>query len=194
MPLTRWIIATTQNVAAPAKDAIVNTLYFNVSGSVEAPDYDTLGNDLWTIWAARDWSLGRYLDIRGYNMDDPEPRPQKFIRRGQVAGSRVTGITQAALCLSYFADRNLPRQRGRIYIGPWTAPEEIASDTQVSKVMALPPLLAGLGGLNVDWSLWSPTTQTHTRINHAWCDNSWDIVRSRKIAATKPRVSWTGNG
>lgn len=194
MPLTRWIISANDFVSSPATDVIVNTLYFNVSGSVDDPDYNSLGNDLWTIWAARPWVQGRFLDIRGYNMDDPEPRPQRYLKRQQVTGSSPEGPHQISLALSYYADRNLPRQRGRIYIGPWSSPGLNATVTQTTAVMALPPLLAGLGGLNVDWSLWSPTTQTHTRINHAWVDNSWDVVRSRKLKSTVPRVTWNGDG
>lgn len=194
MPLTRWIISSKVNEAAEARDAIVNTLYFNVSGSVDEPDYESLGNDLFTAWAARSWARGRFLDIRGYNMDDAEPRPQRFIRRELNAGTALLGVNQVALCLSYYADRNLPRQRGRLYLGPWNATTPNASSIQTGLVMELPPALAAIGGLNVDWSLWSPTTQTHTRINHAWVDDSWDIIRSRKLPAVAARKTWTGNG
>lgn len=194
MPLTRWIISSKDAESTPAEDAIVNTLYFNVSGSVDEPNYTSLGDDLFTLWAARPWCTGRFIDIRGYDMGDPKPRPQKYIKRQAVAGSAAQGPGQIALCLSYYADRNLPRQRGRIYIGPWSSPARNAEASRVNAVMALPPLLAGLGGLNVDWSLYSPTNGTATRINHAWCDDSWDIIRARKYKAVAPRVTWTGNG
>lgn len=188
------LISSLPTATSQAWEAIDNTLYFNVSGSVEEPDYTALVNDLGAIWAARPWSAGRFLDIRAYNMDDAKPRPIKARYTVSVAGTRLTGPGQVALALSYYADRNLPRQRGRIFVGPWTTTSDTAQTSQVNAVMALPPLLAGLGGLNVDWSLWSPTNQTATRINHAWCDNSWDIIRSRKIPASGPRATWTGNG
>lgn len=194
MPLTRWIIARTDSQSTPSKNAIVNTLYFNVSGSVDDPDYNSLGNDLWTLWAAQVWAKGAFLDVRGYSMDDPEPRPQKFRKAAQNTGTPPSGPFQVALCLSYYADRNLPRKRGRLYLGPWTAQNQNATIAQVTSVMALPPLLANLGGVNVDWSLWSPTTQTHTRINHAWADDSWDIIRSRKIPSVAARQTWSGDG
>lgn len=194
MPLTRWIISSRDTEGTPVKNAVVNTLYFNVSGSVDEPDYETLGNDLWTIWVARTWVTGRFVDIRGYNMDDPEPRPQKFIRRGVAPGTRAEGVPQLAVCLSYYADRNLPRQRGRIFCGPMPGGYASVPTTTTTRVLELAPAFAGLGGVNVDWSLWSPTTQTHTRINHAWVDDSWDIIRSRKIAAVGPRKTWEGNG
>jgi hypothetical protein len=195
MPLTRWIISSRASISEPAAEAIVNTLYFNVSDVVgDGVDWEGLGDDLMALWKQYQWAMGRFLDIRGYDMDDPEPRQQKYLKREQNTGTAAQGPRQVAVCLSYYADRNLPRQRGRIYLGPWTTSNSEVSSAYVNAVMTLPPALAGLGGVNVDWSLWSPTTQTHTRINHAWCDNSWDIIRSRKLPATAPRVTWTGNG
>lgn len=193
------IVSTLLDVTSPAKDAIVNTLYFNVSGpDVDGPNYQSLVDDLYAIWSTKPWAAGRILEIRAYNMDDPatklNPRPVRARKRGTAPGTIANGPPQIALCLSYYADRNLPRQRGRLYLGPWNAPQRGASTSQVDAVMTMPGALAGLGGLNVDWSLWSPTTQTHTRINHAWCDDSWDVHRSRKIAPLTPRKTWTGNG
>ena len=195
MLLTRWIISTRQTEVDPVREADVNTLYFNVSGGIENVDWTSLGNDLWTLWSARPWAVGRFVDVRGYDMSDPEPREQRYIKRLVAPGSAsVPGAPQVALALSYYADRNLPRQRGRIFLGPWQPTTRSATTTQTDQVIALAPLLAGLAGLNVDWSLWSPTTQQHTRINHAWVDDSWDIIRSRKYPAQAPRKLWNGNG
>lgn len=191
------LISSNDSSTSPAKDAIDNTLYFNVSnGPIDPPDYQALVDDLYAIWAARAWQKGRHLDIRAYNMEDPTPRPVKARKTGSVTGTALTGPRQIACCLSYFADRNLPRQRGRIYIGPWgTAGNALYPGVSTqNEVIALAQPLADLGGVNVDWSLWSPTTQQHTRITNAWVDNSWDVIRSRKLAAVGPRVSWTGNG
>lgn len=188
------LITSLPNASAPATDAIDNTLYFNVSGSVDEPDYAALANDLLQIWITKSWAAGRFIEIRAYNMDDAKPRPVKARTSATVSGTSPTGPRQVALALSYYADRNLPRMRGRIFLGPWTTNAPNAASPYTTAVMTLPPALASLGGLNVDWSLWSPTTQTHTRINHAWCDDSWDIIRSRKMAPTVPRLTWAGNG
>lgn len=199
MPLVRIIVSSAPAVFTLAKDRIVNTLYFNVSGGVgDQTDYQALVDDFFALWTPRPWAAGRIIEVKAYNMDEPgtklNPRPVKAEKRGTAPGTIVNGPHQIALCLSYYADRNLPRSRGRIYLGPWGTPGAEATSTNVTAVMALPPLLAGLGGLNVDWSLWSPTTQEHKRIDHAWCDNSWDVHRSRKLAATGTRQTWNGNG
>lgn len=193
MTFVRMQVSTYLDATTLAKDAITNTLYFNVT-QVGEPDYQALVNDLWTIFSTRPWVTGRILDVRAYNMDDAKPRPVKGSKRAVTTGTIANGPPQIALCLSYYADRNLPRQRGRIYLGPWSSPDRAPSTTITTNLMTLAPALAGLGGVNVDWSLWSPTTGQHTRINHAWVDDSWDVIRSRKIAPLNPRRTWEGDG
>lgn len=196
MALVRMLISSLPTASSPAKDAIDNTLYFNVSGTPVLDDvnFASLVSDLGTIWIAKPWAAGRFLDIRAYAMDDPKPRPIRARQTWTVGGTAPDSPRQVALCLSYYADRNLPRHRGRIYLGPWSSPGASATSGQTSAVIQLASDLSGLGGINVDWSLWSPTNQTATRINHAWCDDSWDIIRSRKLAATASRKTWSGNG
>jgi hypothetical protein len=194
MPLVRMIVSARANATSDAKDAVVNTLYFNVSeGAGGSTDYQKLVDDLGAAWRLEQWGVGSYLDIRAYNMDDAEPRPVKARYLAQVPGTRPAGVPQVALCLSYFADRNLPRQRGRIYLGPWSTGSERPAANQIGGAIGFANTLANLGGANVDWSLYSPTTGTHTRINNAWVDNSWDIIRSRKLPGTS-RSTWAGDG
>lgn len=184
MPLVRMIVSCRATAATPSRDAFVNTLYFNVSGSVDPPNYQNLVGDLFTLWSANLWAKGSYLDIRAYDMGDAEPRPVKATVKAAVPGTRPSGPPQVALALSYFADRNLPGMRGRIFIGPWQAPQELATTTQQDSLITLGQGLAGIGGLNVDWSLYSPTRDDATRISNIWVDNSWDIIRGRKIRGT----------
>jgi hypothetical protein len=195
MPFARAIVASRPSAMSPGKDAIVNTLYFNISslGPDPGADWNDLCSDLYDTWAIRQWAVGSYLDVRLYDMADAEPRAPKARRTGNVEGTRPAGVPQVALALSYYADRNLPRQRGRIFLGPWSTGSERPTIQQQNGALSLCSGLADLGGVNVDWSLWSPTTQTHTRISNAWVDNSWDIIRSRKIVGTS-RVTWSGDG
>lgn len=194
MPFGRFIISARPIADLDSKNAIVNTIYFNISNDPITPtDWQNLVNDLYVVWANKSWAGGQTIDIRAYDMGDAEPRPQKARKVGNTTGAIKDGPPQVALALSYYADRNLPRHRGRIFIGPWANPARAPTSTQQNEVLSLAQGFADLGGVNVDWSLWSPTTQEHTRINHAWCDNSWDIIRSRKLKGSS-RVTWTGNG
>lgn len=185
MPFARMLVSW-KNLGDPGEDLYSNTLYFNVSGSIDPPDYATLANDLAVIYGARPWTKGRQITVRAYDMADPEPRPPKAIKVQAPIGSIPSYIPQVALCLSYYADRNLPRQRGRIYTGPYGTSNAVGRPTtdQMADLITFGQALAGLGGLNVDWSLWSPTNQQHTRLSRIWVDNSFDVIRSRQLPGT----------
>ena len=175
------------------RDRLSNTLYFNVSGAVgQDPDYQALANDLAEIYRTSGFTPTARIEVRAYNMADPTPRPERaFAVATGAGGNWVAGANQVALCLSYFADRNLPRKRGRIFTGPWAPTASYASAAIMTQTLGLAQSFASLGGLNVDWSVYSPTDQDATRITDAWVDNSWDIIRSRKLASTT-RQTLTG--
>lgn len=195
MPLVRMIVNVRANAATLAKDAVVNTLYFNVTEDPFDPtDYQNLVDDLWAVWGQFPWASGRQGDIRAYNMSDAQPRPIKAQKLGAFPGSVAgNGVPQVALCLSYYADRNLPSQRGRIFLGPWSTTNSRPDSTQMQTALNLAQQLADIGGINVDWSLWSPKRQDHTRISNAWVDNAWDIIRGRRLNGTS-RITWSGDG
>jgi hypothetical protein len=93
---------------------------------------------------------------------------------------------EVALCLSYYEGVNVPRRRGRVYFGPWAqaamAARPEADLREVLRVFGAG--LAGLGGVNVDWQLVSPTNNTRKRITHIWVDDSWDTQRRRGPKST----------
>lgn len=193
MPLVRMLVSWGP-VETPVRDRFSNTLYFNVSGSVDDPDYQDLADDLRDIYATQAWTNSCRIEVRAYDMRDAKPRPERAFSAVNRTGSGfVIGAGQVALCLSYYADRNLPSQRGRIYTGPWAPSTPNASDAVTATLISLGQAFAGLGGVNVDWSLYSPTKGTNTRISNIWVDNSWDVVRSRKQPATR-RAAATING
>lgn len=174
-------------------DWMSNTLYFNVSGSIDDPDYQDLANQVRDVYKATTWCSGMKIEVRAYDMADAKPRPERAFSTVQNTGTIRTGPHQVAVALSYYADRNLPRQRGRIFTGPWSSTSDLLDSGGMGFLITFGQALAGVGGLNVDWSLYSPTNGTHTRISNIWVDNSWDVIRSRKLPATA-RQTATING
>lgn len=190
MPFTRALVSWGP-VASPVRDWFSNTLYFNVSGSVgQDPDYDDLASDLLAIYQNQSWTIGCKIEVRFYDMADAKPRPEKAYKTATKTGTIVQAAPQVAIALSYYADRNLPLQRGRIFTGPWANSSQMIAEATRLTLITFAQALAGLGGLNVDWSVYSPTSQQrgldpwHRRISDVWVDNSWDIIRSRKLAST----------
>lgn len=175
--------------AGAERDRFSNTLFFAVDGAGAPPDYEDLAQDLLVIYQNRSWCAGCKIEVRAYNMADAKPRPERAFKTSTMTGSYPNGPGQVALCLSYYSQRNLPRQRGRIYCGPFGQPSLRPSSPEIALLMTHAQDLAGLGGLNVDWSVYSPTKAAlgedpTMTISNYWVDNSWDIQRRRKLEAT----------
>lgn len=179
----------------PGMDKISNTLYFKNQDPFDSTNFQQLAQDIGGAFATSlpDFPCGvDKINTKTYSMEDAEPR----LPRGQATetvGKVAAGNREVALCLSYRGEENRPRQRGRAYIGPF-------GDTQVgrtrpeltlrSAVLALADKLAGIGGINIDWCVYSPTTYTQTQnygeafkpVQYAWVDDAWDVQRSRGLS------------
>ncbi len=186
----------TRTAGALAVDHVVNTVHFDDF------NVDPTGGTNWQAFAddVRDAFTGRFgtpagwgVETKVYNMADAKPRPIKAVGAFQMGnGTGGSAPREVALCLSYFSERNLPRFRGRLYIGPWRA-DFMAERPTVGMRDALANLAAALGGIggpDVDWGLWSPTRNAFSKITAGWVDDEWDTVRSRGLRATT-RTTYT---
>lgn len=170
-----------------ARNDIVNTLAFNDRGLPTDPT--GLATDLANVYAAL-WSgaIGMSdsvdtIDVRFYDRADPTPRPIKGQHIRACPAGGAPGPREVALCLSFYAERNLPRQRGRIFVGPWAA-GAMADRPATSLQTALIELgqdFADLGGVDVDWCVFSRTDDEFRPVTNTWCDDAWDTVRSRGL-------------
>lgn len=175
--------------AKVTEDWFSNTLYFAEDNVGTEPDYQDLANDVVAAYQAIGCTDGCKIEVRAYNMADAKPRPEKAYATATKTGVRKTGSPQTALCLSYFSERNLPSQRGRVYLGPYTITSDRPTVAQRQETLALGVALGNVGGANVDWSVYSPTKASRGQdptmsISDAWVDDSWDVIRSRKLRST----------
>ena len=114
--------------------------------------------------------------------------PQGDAERGQGVAPTSTTNREVALCLSYYSEVNRPRYRGRLYLpcyamGMSTAGARPALTAQ-TKASELVPILADLGGTEVDWCVWSRRDAVARPVTNWWVDNAFDVVRSRGLRAT----------
>lgn len=95
---------------------------------------------------------------------------------------------EVALCLSFYAGTNQPRRRGRLYV-----PMVVTGSTTVglrptgthqSKVAELATICKDLGGVDIDWSVWSTRDQQAHAVTNWWVDNEWDVQRRRGLRPT----------
>jgi hypothetical protein len=203
MPRYRALVSTYKDTETP-KDYITNTIYFD--DQRVGTDAGNLAQDIATAFAT--WRVPpagfNRVTVKMYDMAEPQPREIQAQRTVNMSpGPTASGPREVALCLSFHGERNLPRQRGRIYLGPFQSTPE--RPPYIPEALALAESLKGIGGLDVDWCVFSPTesklqgwtdaaggTPKFHAIKGGWCDNEWDTQRSRGLRATT-RNTFTAN-
>lgn len=194
MPFIRCQVAV-RTAEVLARDDIVNTFYLDQGAPFVGIEYQTLADDIAELWATyRVYPAGvTSVQVRLYDMADAEPREPRAEATQPLTGNAGGAPREVALCLSFFRGRNLPRLRGRLYIGPWRSVSMALrpdSDT-MGQLQTLAEGLQALGGPDVDWVQYSPTTSTHGPVTDWWVDNEWDTVRSRGFDGTSRIVGTT---
>lgn len=164
-------------------------------------DWQQLADDLaagLAGWASPQIGNSNQLTVKLYEIGKPPPnRPAatKILNAGQ-AGEAST-FRELAVCLSFYGGPNAPSNRGRLYVPYFMASAGTSlgvrpSSTVRDKVGTLAPIFAGLGGVNVDWIVWSPTKQAATKVDHWWVDDEYDVQRRRGLKVTARTSGTTG--
>lgn len=192
---------------------MTNTFHFNMA------DYDNANRVEISTWLADFYntppagqteevafflsaSLSRVADaeMRFYNLDDPEPREPSIIYFNlDAAGTADRLPDEVALCSSVYSVRNLPRQRGRIYLGPFNSqaidlatgrPKSVLRDV----IAGATNRLANESDIANQWVVYSEAgiaPQSFT-VTNGWIDNAWDTQRRRGVASTD-RQTWVAS-
>jgi hypothetical protein len=139
-------------------------------------------------------SFSGEVKVSAYDVEGSKPvySAAEAIRRVGAIGS-ANSPRELAVCLSFYGERNLPRTRGRLYL-PASFLNIGVNVTRpampITKMADIVNVFQDLGGANVDWSIWSPTSQDVHKVEHWWYDNEWDVQRSRGLRATQ-RITGT---
>ena len=182
MPLWRLQVQIAADTTLP-RDALVLTPHFNDAGALTDPE--SLCQDLADGIAA--WSaVPRQVIVTAY---DAQGTPPVFPAASAIVNTGVapeSGMPrEIAVCLSFYATRNLPRQRGRLYIPALAMGLSLGVRPTLGgarqKVADLVPILADLGGADVDWSVFSRRDAVARSVSNWWVDDEWDTVRSRGL-------------
>lgn len=198
--MTDYIRATVSHWLStdPKLDRVTNTFHFSASlaDPMADTDWNGLANDLMAAYkvGAGDYIRGSdKVGVKLYDLEDAEPRMPKASVESSV-GFLAAGVREVAVCLSFRGPQSTARQRGRVFLGPWPQSylnERVPEGARTS-ALALATRLANLGGANVDWSVYSPTTRaaggsladSFHPVRLAWVDDSWDTQRSRGLPPT----------
>lgn len=197
MGIARLQVAIAADSLLP-RDAMVITPHFKVTTIpfVVGADWDALADDLaQAVWS---WIGGDHqVTVDAYDAEGPPPHfPLGHAVAGSGAAPASGGPRELAVCLSYYAGVNRAGHRGRLYVPATLIGGSFGlrpSSTIQTKVGSLVPILADLGGVNVDWCLWSRTRSVGETVTNWWVDDEWDVIRSRGLRPTS-RTSGTTSG
>lgn len=167
------------------RDRFVITPHFSVPA---VADEQSLTDDLSTALAAY-FSGGREVRVTAYDAQGTPPvYPVGDTTRNVGTYPISDTVRELALCLSFYSGANRPRRRGRLYV-PLAAigmtPSGVRpTSTPQNKVGALAPILANLGGVDVDWCVYSRADDQGYPVSNWYVDDEWDIVRTRGLRPT----------
>jgi hypothetical protein len=170
------------------RDQVVITPHFNNTGGILTDsDTDALCEDLATALNAWDASNAQ-ITVKAYDAQGTPPvEPVGSAIRNEGAVGSSTMPREIAICLSFYSQQNQPRYRGRLYVPAVIFSPSMAARPSVTardKVGTLAAIFADLGGVDIDWSVYSRVDDTARAVSHWWVDDEWDTVRSRGLRST----------
>lgn len=186
MPLYRFQVSQGADSAFP-RDRIINNLHFDDAGATSDPEQlcqDIL--DAWqSIWLS---AVVREIRVTCYEVGPPPNLPIASAVENEGVFPVTANNREIALCLSYYNVRSNPRRRGRIFLCPAISGQSMNTSRPSAGIrgvaLDLGDAMAGIGGVDVDWVLYSPTDSSHHDVVGTWVDDAWDVIRSRGLAPT----------
>lgn len=170
------------------RDYMSHTVYFDAA-TANTADLEELATDVKNAFNAIPfYGAGRGYDVRIYDMGQAKPRQILAQEVTTPAGAQAgLGNRDVALCISFFAGRNLPRSRGRLYLGPFvagTAGMYRPSTGVRDDAGTLAPALAAAGGDQFHWGVYSRLDNVCRTVTDWYVDDEWDTQRRRGLKAT----------
>lgn len=200
-----------QGLSGLPEDQYVNSFVFNRVGSGEPTEalYGLIADALRDFYAQphfggsalQGFMAAHSVDqvpINFYWLGQAPPRtPTTLLRTIATSGSGGVALpSEVALCASFYSVLNVPRNRGRIYLGPLSvnavgsAAPNVArpATTLINSLAQSAKWLAQQGGTDFSWAVLSKADGVAKGITDGWVDNAFDTQRRRGEEATSRQV------
>jgi hypothetical protein len=197
----RRVLAVFQRQSGLPEDVVVNSWAFKVNAGF-TPDPNIFRDVLDAFYTGVHDGVSSVRDhmhpsltslaYRVYDLGQLPPREVTVVP--SVTWQKPTGDglpEECSIVLSFYADRNLPRKRGRLYIGPLDTGSMVQTiDGQTRPSLAARQAIRA-GAINVlntsqpvGWSVVSQTNASSHLITAGWVDDAFDTQRRRGPAAS----------
>lgn len=173
-------IVAQQATGDPGRDYVTNVLHYAAPTTGPSAIGDALLS-AFTTGPGGSYGSSANVWVKIYDLAAPLHSPPVYT--AHLAGSGRSGLAprQLAACLSFYSGLNIKGQRGRIFLGGFSAASinEYITTTQMSNIMSLAALLQHPGGSDVVHTIRHPKTSSFSNVSNYWCNNRWDTMRSR---------------
>lgn len=200
MPAAHVLVTVQNKQSDVPADFSSHSLYFLTNGSPGPSDWQALTDHVQAVIFSKTgfggpnpWTAygGRGGTVKAYDLADPKPRPIKAttVYTPTTWNTITFGPRHVATCLSYYAQRNLPHSRGRIYVGPINSSDltEVPGNAFMQTVQDLAHGLYQIstqGTLSWMHSVHSTVTNNTQVVTNYWTNNVWDVQHSREHVET----------
>jgi hypothetical protein len=169
------------------RDRMTITPHFSSSAGWNT-NAQTLADDL--AAALNTWmGSNREVSVKMYDAQAPKPNPplaSKTLNAGLTPASN--GNRETSLCLSFYSGSNVPRRRGRLYIPAiFLATGALPvrpTQTQRDGLVQFVNIFTNLGGVNIDWTIFSRRDNAAHKVTNWFVDDEWDVQRRRGLRPT----------
>lgn len=158
----------------------------------------TSGHSIGDLLGASVSRVANACSVNVYDLGNAHPRPPHTSQWTCPArsGSGVNLPLEVCCVLSMFADRNIARHRGRVYIGPLQELDMTTSaqgvplvapsfrDTLIEHVERLIAGTAAVAGVTPQLAIYSRVDGVARVVQHGWVDDAFDTQRRRGPRAT----------
>jgi hypothetical protein len=140
-------------------------------------------------------------EARCYRLGDAPPR-EPFVFPKNLGAVGTSGLpSEVAICASFYATRNMPRRRGRVYIGPLSSNGNVINDQgdvprprpasiAVNAIsLSSKRLQAAAAAAQLPWGIVSQTDLVMRDVTNGWVDDAFDTQR-RRGEESQSRISW----
>jgi flavin-binding protein dodecin len=192
-------------VSGLPEDVFINNWYFRNDGIAESPNgaISRVLNDFYTLATPNAVIVGAQMstivkdafEFRFYDLGQAPPRTRNTIQARNLPGRASTPYpAEVALVSSFYAGSNVPRRRGRHYLGPLSAGTSgggVDPRPASNILVAIKDAAVRVASTteNVSWVQVSQMDQMASVVTGGWVDNAYDTQRRRGTKAST-RTSW----
>lgn len=184
-------------IAMPVTDTLPRNRYSNIIhlehsiGSLATTDLESMCSDIVELYQAKYNNAANEIVCKAYDTDAVPNYPRATVAVNVGTPWNTSLPREICLVLSYAGtNKGNKNERGRIYLSPQLNTTQAGLTLRPSAAQMTWALgwyatsnesFPDLGGVDWKFGVWSRTLKKFTQTQQAWCNDDWDVQRSRGL-------------